>query len=119
MKPIFRMGLMAVMGLACSDGGPSVICSDGSSETSVHVCDNYFVPGVSTIGPNESVTWTWMGVEQHNVTFVISEGSSGDRFNGTHTRTFPDTAGIYYYRCTHHSSGYDAGMIGRVTVVVP
>lgn len=87
----------------------------GGSATSVSVCDNFFAPASSPIAPGSAVTWTWRGSNQHNVTFEDRQGSSPTQNSGTHSRTF-SSAGTFRYRCTIHSTDFNMGMIGSVTV---
>lgn len=79
--------------------------------TSVEVQDNSFDPSAITVSPGATVTWTWRGSEQHDVTFDDSQFQNGPlQSSGTHSVTFP-TAGTYDYECTQH-----AGMEGSVVV---
>lgn len=75
---------------------------------SVSVVDYAFNPDNSTVAAGGTVTWTWNGSDQHNVTF--SDAASGNQASGTYTRTF-STAGTFPYQCTLHS-----GMNGTIVV---
>jgi plastocyanin len=61
------------------------------------------------------VTWTWQGLNQHNVTFDNAAiGNSSTKSSGAFTRMF-DSAGEFTYYCTVHGRG----MSGKVTVTAP
>jgi plastocyanin len=107
--------LVAVLALACSGDGGTGSCGSGGSATSVSVCDRFFAPSASPITPSATVTCTWRGAEGHNVTFEDGQGPSATEVSGMHSRTFSG-AGTFRYRCTIHSSTFDAGMVGSVTV---
>ena len=77
------------------------------------VADNSFTPSTTTIARTGTVTWTWAGGgygASHNVTF--SDEDSGDKTDGTWTKSFP-TAGTFTYRCLNHQA---QGMTGSVIV---
>jgi len=108
--------LVAALALACSgDSAGTSPCGSGGSATSVSVCDRFFAPSASPITPGATVTWTWRGAEGHNVTFEDGQGSSVTQVSGMHSRTFPG-AGPFRYRCTIHSSDFNTGMVGTVSV---
>ena len=119
MRAIYRSALVAGIVLGCSDDGTGLSsCDGGGSATAVNVCDNFFEPAASPVGPGAAVNWTWRGGAQHNVTFEDGQGSSATQTSGTHSRTFA-AGGTFRYRCTIHSSGFDPGpsqMVGAVTV---
>ena len=111
-----RVAWVAALMLACSgEGGGTGPCGGGGSATAVSVCDNFFAPAASTIAVGATVTWTWRGANQHNVTFEDGQGSSATQTSGTHARTFP-ASGTFRYRCTIHSTDFNTGMVGSVTV---
>ena len=63
----------------------------------------------------QTVTWGFFGGGPHNVTFA--DDSSGNRNSGVWARDFSaDTAGVYRYRCTNHSTDFATGMVGVVVV---
>ena len=101
--------------LACSGDSGTGSCGSGGSATSVGACDNFFAPASSPIVTGSAVTWTWRGGNPHNVTFEDGQGSSPTQGSGTHSRTFPG-AGTFRYRCTIHSTDFNAGMVGVVSV---
>ena len=82
----------------------------GSTSGAVTVADNSFTPNATTVVPGTTVTWTWAGAVQHNVTFDDGTASITQR-SGTFARTF-STAGTFPYHCTIHG----AAMSGTVTV---
>ncbi len=91
---------------ACGGGGSS---PSSAQPGAVQVNDNYFTPGTIEIHTGDTVTWTWTGAADHNVT--------GPGFNSvtqgkgtTYQHTFT-TAGTINYVCTIHS-----GMKGVIKV---
>ena len=79
------------------------------------VIDNSFVPETVNISRGATVTWTWRGSSQHNVTFEDGQGSSPTQTTGTLDRSFAG-AGSFRYRCTLHSGNFTSGMAGVVVV---
>lgn len=82
-------------------------CEDdpaGPSETgAVTVRDFEFDPESIVVAPGGSVTWTWNGVEEHDVTFDSpSITDSPLQTSGTFSTTMPTTPGIYTYHCSEH-----------------
>ena len=105
-----------VAAAACSDDN-----GDGGSgpppEGDIVVENNDFDPSSLEVAQGASVVWAWSsGGVTHNVTFDDGE-QSGNRSDGTYTRTFA-TAGSYPYHCTIHGSA-TSGMRGSVTVTAP
>jgi plastocyanin len=81
--------------------------------TTIDITDNNFAPSAVTVPLHTTVTWSWQGINIHNVTFTAATGVPSDipnRTSGSVDRTF-DTAGTFGYRCTNH-----LGMTGSVTV---
>ncbi len=116
MNAMHGVMLVAALALACSgDGTGTARCGSGGSATSVSVCDNFFAPNSSPVVSGNTVTWTWRGAAGHNVTFEDGQGSSATQTSGTHTRIFPG-AGTFRYRCTIHSTDFNTGMVGMVSV---
>ena len=102
----------ACSGDNCGDGG-----SGPPPEGDVLVENNDFDPPSLEVAQGSSVVWAWSsGGVTHNVTFDDGE-QSGNRADGTYTRTFA-AAGIYPYHCTIHGSA-TSGMRGSVTVTAP
>lgn len=81
-----------------------------STSSSVTVADNAFSPGATTVPRGTTVTWTWGGRNQHDVTFDDGTASA-TQAAGTFARTF-GAAGTYRYHCTVHGTA----MAGSVTV---
>jgi plastocyanin len=90
-----------------SSGNPS---GGGSTSSSIAVADNSFTPSATTVARGTTVTWTWGGRVQHNVTFDDGPASA-TQTAGTYTRTFA-AAGTFPYHCTIHGTA----MAGTVTV---
>jgi large repetitive protein len=102
--------------------------------TSVSVEDDLFDPSAIRVSGGATVTWTWAGNEEHNVTWE-DPGSDPDdddyggaggqagggmdnspsQTSGTHQVTMPSQAGVYVYYCTFHGSP-TTGMRGTVEV---
>ncbi len=93
--------------LAVVTGLAFVGCGDdpaGPNDTgSVTVRDFEFDPENIVVAPGASVTWTWNGVEDHDVTFDSpSITDSPLQSSGTFSTTMPTTPGTYAYHCTEH-----------------
>ena len=76
----------------------------------VDVRDNFFTPVNLDVLSGATVTWTWRGSDQHNVTFADGQGSSTTKTSGTHSRNFP-SAGTFSYQCTIHGSSMTGSVI--------
>jgi plastocyanin len=75
--------------------------------------NDQFNPGTVTIGRPGVVTWNFVGITVHNVTFGSAPGAPSnisDTYGQTVNRSF-NTAGTFSYNCTIH-----AGMSGQVVV---
>ena len=85
------------------------------STAAVTVRDNAFDPDEVVVAVGGTVTWTWAGSSQHNVTWV-SGGlpNSATQTSGTHSVTFT-SPGTYDYYCSIHGSA-NSGMRGKVEV---
>jgi plastocyanin len=82
-----------------------------STSSAINVRDNNFQPSATTVPVGTTVTWTWVGLDIHNVTFGGGGPTSGDQSTGdTYQRAF-NAAGTFNYSCSRH-----AGMNGSVTV---
>ncbi len=112
MKPSSLVLLVCGLGLSCGGDEPT---STPSQTNRVDIVDNRFTPAIVQPSQPATVTWTWRGSNSHNVTFEDGQGSSTTQASGTHARTF-GAPGTYRYRCTIHSTSFEAGMTGRVTV---
>lgn len=95
---------------ACTDDSPTG--SGTPVETNqVSVRDDFFAPASNVVDQGTTVTWTWLGSNQHNVTWNESNPpNSPTQASGTFSRTF-STAGEFSYFCSIH-----VGMTGLVTV---
>jgi plastocyanin len=82
----------------------------GSTTSNIAVLDNRFDPTATTVAPGTTVTWTWGGRADHNVTFDDG-ATSGSKGTGSYQRTFT-AAGTFNYHCTIHG----AAMSGTITV---
>jgi plastocyanin len=89
--------------------GPNNNNPGGSTSKQVSVKDNVFEPAATTVPLGSTVTWTWQGSQNHNVTFDDGE-KSANQATGGYTRVF-GKAGAYPYHCTNHGA-----MTGTVTV---
>lgn len=79
-----------------------------AATTEVTVDDNFFDPETLEVSVGDTVTWTWVGSEPHNV--ISDEFESETQTEGTFEYTF-DEAGTYEYSCTIHP-----GMDGTIEV---
>jgi plastocyanin len=101
---------------ACDGGGGSRTFGTGtggpgpSTTNQISVRDDNFSPSSTTVPAGTTVTWTWAGVNIHNVTFTNGPSSANQTTGGTFQRTF-SAAGTFPYTCTNH-----AGMNGAVIV---
>ena len=112
-------GMILAMGAGCGGSGSAYGNTGptgsgnppgGSTSNAIGVGDNFFSPAATTVPAGTTVTWTWNGSSQHNVTF--DDGAkSATQASGTYSRTFT-TAGSYAYHCTVHGTA----MSGTVNV---
>lgn len=75
-----------------------------ATTTNVNIGDNFFSPATVAIKVNDSVQWTWTGINIHNSTGPGTPPlwSSGNQSHGAvFTQPF-GTAGSFAYRCTIH-----------------
>lgn len=89
-------------------GASSMTSTGGNHQVSVE--DNFYSPKTVTLSVGDTVTWTWMGANQHTVTFDDGPGSA-TQSTGGFQRVF-DAAGTYPYHCLVHG----LAMSGTVTV---
>ncbi len=80
--------------------------------TSVNVVDFAFNPPDILVTAGPSVTWTWTGSVQHNVTFSSLAITSATQAAGNFQAAMPTATGVYTYQCTIHPTL----MNGSVTV---
>lgn len=93
-------------------------CGDTTEPTdaTVQVQDDTFNPMTATVSTGATVTWNWVGGNDHNVTWVNPAGTSNSptQATGTFTRNFAN-AGTFDYFCTVHGTA-TTGMRGSVAV---
>ncbi len=112
---------LAIFLAACGDssdpgsGNSNGGIGDPVATNNVSVADNSFTPQVITLTPGATVTWTWAGSNDHNVTFDDGVDDSVTQDSGSHTRTF-GAAGTFLYHCTIHGASI---MAGEVNVTTP
>lgn len=108
----FALGILLAAVMACGSD------TTGVAEGTVSVMNNTFVPASVQPDVNDAVTWTWnSGGTLHNVTFEDLAPGSGNLGSGAFSRDFTGApAGTYRYRCTIHSTDFNAGMVGEVVV---
>ena len=95
------LGILLVAGVAACDGTttPMQGISGGGGTTTtaaVTIGDNFFSPVQDTVGVGGTVTWTWTGVNKHQITFDDGAAGSDTLTTGTFSRTFSAT-GTYTY----------------------
>jgi plastocyanin len=96
-------------------GLPTVLFSATASappdSVGVDVKDNLFDQSSVVVHVNGTVKWTWVGANQHSVTFGSGTPTSPIQSTGTYSLSFA-TTGSFDYHCKVHS-----GMTGKVDVV--
>lgn len=119
MAPRLSRHLASLFLVACGSGDADMTTAPTppppTAANAVDVRDNLFDPSAVNAAVASTVTWTWRGAAQHNVTFEDGQGSSTTKVSGSHQRAFA-AAGTYRYRCTIHSSNFTSGMVGSVVV---
>ncbi len=83
---------------------------NGGATLSVAVQDNRFTPSSLTIPQDSTVTWTWGGSSDHNVTFNDGSAISDVQSTGTFSWTFGQT-GAFAYFCSVHGAAIMSGVI--------
>jgi plastocyanin len=83
----------------------------------VNIEDDFFSPATSSINAGDSVVWTWVGTDGHNVTSeskptAVWKASPTTFPPFSFTNTFP-SAGTFPYECTIHAF---EGMLGTIKV---
>ena len=68
---------------------PTAPTTTGITSNAITVADNSFTPNATTVAPGTTVTWSWRGRRQHNVTFDDGTKSS-TQSSGTFQRTLHD-----------------------------
>lgn len=113
----FLVPLVTALALACGGKDPATVPvgggSDGGGSTSnaIEVGNNFYSPNLTTLPVGTTVTWTWNGGGNHDVTFATGNVKSPTQSSGTYQRTFSQ-AGTYDYHCSVHG----ASMSGRVVI---
>ena len=73
------------------DGGTA------STSASVTIGDNFYAPVQDTVAVGGTVTWTWTGVNKHQITFDDGAAGSDTLTTGTFSRTFGATGTFTYF----------------------
>ncbi|MBA3759785.1 MAG: hypothetical protein H0X07_04575 [Gemmatimonadales bacterium] len=116
MKPVSgRLRTAVALGaLACGgDGTGPDNGGGGEVPGQVTVGDNFFRPGTTTLpraGGGVTVSWSWAGGNQHNVTFDAGGPNSATQTSGSFSRTFTE-AGNFTYICTIHGRAVMSGTV--------
>ncbi len=88
-------------------------CSEHTAPTihtnQVSVQDNFFTPQTASVAVGDTVTFTWAGAVQHNVTFNDGPASPSQQ-TGTYKRVFTAT-GTYPYHCTIHGLSMSGSIV--------
>lgn len=87
----------------------AVLATPPPATAAVTVSDFAFTPPSSPLAVGGTVTWTWAGAVNHNVTFPAG-ASQGNQIAGTFSRTFP-TAGSFQYQCTLHPGSMNGTIV--------
>lgn len=95
-------------GSPVSFSGTSVLATPPPNTAAVTVSDFAFTPPTSPLAVGGTVTWTWNGAAQHNVTFASA--NSATQTGGTYQQTFP-TAGSFTYQCTIHPGSMNGTIV--------
>jgi plastocyanin len=84
----------------------------GSTSSEISVQDNKFSPSSTTVPTGTSVSWTWTGINSHNVTFDTPgvTGSATQANGGSFSKQF-NSAGTFPYHCSIHGAGVMSGTI--------
>ena len=94
-------------------GGGTGPDNEGEVPGQVTVGDNFFRPGTTTLtraGAGVTVSWSWAGGNQHNVTFDAGGPNSATQTSGSFSRTFTE-AGNFTYICTIHGRSVMSGTV--------
>lgn len=90
--------------------------TDPVATTSVEVRDNLFDPAAIRVSTGATVTWTWAGSTEHNVTWVEANlSNSPTQSSGTFDVAMPSAPGQLVYFCTLHGTP-TSGMRGTITI---
>jgi plastocyanin len=111
---LFVIACLAVL-IGC---GSAPVDTTPRLTANVRVEDNDFNPAAVNLKVGGTVTWQWVGMDYHSVTFTNLNDSTGNPVSsnivpvGTYQHTFPIT-GTFNYYCLVHGGA----MTGSVTVV--
>lgn len=81
----------------------------GAAKNAVRIGDDFFRPPKLTVRRGAVVTWTWTGMNPHNVTFRSLHKHSRTQTSGSFRLRFTKK-GTYHYLCTIH------GFTGTIVV---
>lgn len=104
------LGLGAVLAVMAIGPGPSsgavaqapaAGLATATKAPSVQVGDFFFRPAKLRIPHGATVTWTWVGMQRHNVVFPSLKRRSPKQVSGTYHLRFT-RPGVYRYLCTIH-----------------
>jgi len=121
MRPgvLFAAAVMAFAAVSFPSGGQTDAALAG--EKTIDLSNAQFVPNSVTIDKGDKLIFVNKDPMCHDVE-VQGLGKSGAvcgmQLNDTWSQTF-ETAGTFKFRCQAHSSNFDSGMVGSVTVVDP
>jgi len=84
----------------------------GSTTDQISIGDNFFNPALTTVPVGTTITWTWAGNNNHNVTSDNGAfPASATQSTGMYSVKF-STAATYAYHCVIHG----AAMSGTIKV---
>jgi plastocyanin len=109
------VALVALAVTTAPAGGGVATSAPLGADVAVEARDDFFMPSSVTINPGETVTWTNLGSNPHNVHFQdgFDQPPDPEASAWTRMRRF-DVPGSYSYRCDLHAT-----MTGTVNVVAP
>ena len=81
----------------------------------VRVYPDEFIRSTLTIPKGATVSFEFYYNVVHNVTFEGADGPAPDHSN-RYIKVRFDTASTFRYRCTHHSSDFSHGQVGKIVV---
>jgi plastocyanin len=93
----------ALLALAAALLAVFAVSAFAASTKSSKIGDYYFHPGKLTVNKGAKVTWTWVGVFNHNVHVKSGPAKfhSPTRAQGTYSHVF-NKRGTYHLYCTIH-----------------
>ena len=124
MRVVRALSLIALLGAALScqadvppglpgNGGTGGLPGGpGSGGHKITVGDNFYSPKSMTVSVGDTVIWSWVGNQQHSVTFTQQNGpDSGIQPNGSSFTVLETQSGIYPYYCKVHGANIMSGTI--------